>query len=272
MDNTPASFDGRMTPTHAAQPLRGVLPRWLLDVVLTLVIGFALMTLAGLMWGVLTGVRSALQGANADAVGAAIASPGALAQIGMVLLASATTALLIYVWRQPATSAERRYAYQQMRRPQTWALSIATAVALFAGTTLVTWLLHTWGMAPSPANLAVIRAALAQSPIFVVLFTVVAAPLYEELLFRRVLFGRLWKAGRPVLGMWLSGFAFALSHEVPGLGQGPLAATLCLVLVYAAMGASFAWLYKKTGSLWAAVLAHAVNNALALFVLLVSGP
>ena len=46
----------------------------------------------------------------------------------------------------------------------------------------------------------------------VVLFAVVLAPLYEELLFRRVLFGRLWHAGWPVLGIALSSVIFALVH------------------------------------------------------------
>jgi membrane protease YdiL (CAAX protease family) len=41
------------------------------------------------------------------------------------------------------------------------------------------------------------QSAIARFPLFLVLFAVVLAPAYEELLFRRVLFGRLWKAGRP---------------------------------------------------------------------------
>lgn len=267
MDSAPAEVAGRVPPPNAAQPLRGVLLGFVVDTALALVIGFALTTLASLLWGVLTGFRAALRGADADAVGAAISAPGALAQICMVLLASASTALLLYAWRRPASAAERGISRERIRRPRTWLLAIATAVLLFVGTSLISWLLQQAGIPPSPSNLAVIRAAMVQSPALVVFFTVVAAPLYEELLFRRVLFGRFWQARRPFLGMWLSGFVFALSHEVPGLGEGPLAATLCLFAVYAMMGVAFAWLYRRTGTLWAPIVAHALNNGLALLFL-----
>lgn len=244
---------------------------FVIDTALALAIGFALTTVASLLWGVVTGFRSALQGGDADSVAATIASPGALAQICMVLLASASTALLLYAWRRPATAHERAASREQIRRPRTWYLAVTTAVVLFAGTSLISWLLQRAGMPPSPSNLAVIRAAMVQAPALVVFFTVVAAPLYEELLFRRVLFGRFWQAGRPVLGMWLSGLVFALSHEIPGLGDGPIAATFCLLVVYALMGAAFAWLYRRTGTLWAPILAHSLNNGLALLFLFASG-
>ncbi|KAG1279996.1 hypothetical protein G6F64_014552 [Rhizopus arrhizus] len=73
--------------------------------------------------------------------------------------------------------------------------------------------------------------AIARFPLFLVLFAVVLAPAYEELLFRRVLFGRLWKAGRPWLGIILSSLAFALVHEVPGLSKNSLLGMLQLWLV-----------------------------------------
>jgi len=267
MDNAPASYAGRVPPPGAAQPLRGVLLGFVLDTALALAIGFALTTLASLLWGVVTGFRAALRGANPDAVGAAISAPGALAQICMVLLASASTALLLYAWRRPATAAERGISHQRIRQPRTWLLAITTAALLFVATTVISWLLQQAGMPPNPSNLAVIRAAMTQSPALVVFFTVVAAPLYEELLFRRVLFGRFWQAGRPLLGMWLSGLVFALSHEIPGLGDGPITATLCLFAVYTLMGVAFAWLYRRTGTLWAPIMAHALNNGLALLFL-----
>jgi uncharacterized protein len=96
---------------------------------------------------------------------------------------------------------------------------------------------------------------------------VVLAPAYEELLFRRVLFGRLLAAGRPVLGIVLSSLAFALLHEIPGLSGNGVLAICQLWLVYGTMGAAFAWLYWRTGSLWAAILAHGLNNAIAMAAL-----
>lgn len=119
-----------------------------------------------------------------------------------------------------------------------------------------------------PSNQALIEAVGVEFPVALLVFVVLLAPAYEELLFRRVLFGRLWAAGRPLLGLVLSSVLFACMHEMPGLGgSGPLAGAL-LWGCYAAMGALFAWVYWRTGTLWAAVGAHAVNNAIAGALLL----
>ena len=37
------------------------------------------------------------------------------------------------------------------------------------------------------------------------------------------------------------------------------------------MGAAFAWLYQRTGTLWAPIAAHALNNAIALAALVFLG-
>lgn len=82
-----------------------------------------------------------------------------------------------------------------------------------------------------------------------------------------MLFGRLLAAGRPWLGIALSSAIFALVHEVPGIsGNGP-AAIAQLWLIYGSMGAAFAWLYWRTGTLWAPIAAHGINNATALAAL-----
>ena len=116
-----------------------------------------------------------------------------------------------------------------------------------------------------PTNEAMVEEAAARWPVFLTLFVVILAPAYEELLFRRVLFGRFLRAGRPWLGLVLSSLAFALAHEVPFLSHGnTLPAMLLLWVVYGGLGAVFAWVYWRTGTLWAAVLAHALNNGIAL--------
>ena len=74
-----------------------------------------------------------------------------------------------------------------------------------------------------------------------------------------------------VLGMILSGCAFALAHEAPGLNGNGAAATTLLLVVYAGMGVAFAWLYRRTGTLWAPIAAHALNNALALGAMQLAG-
>lgn len=91
-----------------------------------------------------------------------------------------------------------------------------------------------------------------------VLVVVSVGPLVEELLFRGVLLSALlqrWHAGWAVA---ISSLAFALIH-LPGLQYQwyalPELALLALVL---------AWLRLRSGSIWPAVVAHSVNNLLAV--------
>ncbi|MBF0129280.1 MAG: CPBP family intramembrane metalloprotease [Alphaproteobacteria bacterium] len=77
-------------------------------------------------------------------------------------------------------------------------------------------------------------------------------PLFEEVLFRGVLFAWLRRRWGRVLAVAVSSLAFALAHGLSG--------TLVPLFV---LGAFIALLYDLSGSLWPAVLAHGTNNGLA---------
>ena len=160
---------------------------------------------------------------------------------------------------------------QAILKPVTWGWIAVAAVAAFLFSTAASTAAQYFGVTPEPSNVAVIEAVMAQHPLFLMVFAVLIAPAYEELLFRRVLFGRLWAAGRPWLGLILSSAAFALMHEFPGANGNSWQATLVLWLTYGFMGAVFAAVYWRTRTLWAAYAAHALNNALALAVMKLYG-
>ena len=84
------------------------------------------------------------------------------------------------------------------------------------------------------------------------------APIAEELFFRGMLFSGL----RNRLSAWpaalLAGLIFGSIHAPSGLTT---------VVPLAALGVMFCWLYERTGSLWPPVIAHAINNSLALALL-----
>ena len=84
-------------------------------------------------------------------------------------------------------------------------------------------------------------------------FILIEAPVLEELLFRGVLFGGLTK----IMPLWpaivLSGFIFAVIHVN--------AATLIPLWF---LGAAFAWLYVRTGTLLAPMAVHFTFNAVNL--------
>ena len=88
-----------------------------------------------------------------------------------------------------------------------------------------------------------------------VLMIVLLAPVAEELFFRGFLFAGL----RTRWSLWpaaiTSGLIFGLVHAPTGITT---------VVPLAALGFALCWLYDRTGSLWPCVIAHMINNALAL--------
>ena len=258
-------------PPLPALPLKPALRAFAIDAVLALLLVFGLSIAGVAAWAAWQGMKLGLEGnAGADPaqVAARIGEPQGLALVMISVLATASAALLLYVWRRRATPAERTASHAAARRPATWGWALLAGLAAFAFSAASTVLAGQAGVEPVPTNQALIEAVGTHHPVLLLVFVALLAPAYEELLFRRVLFGRLWAAGHPLPGLLLSSALFACMHEVPGLGANPLFASSLLWLCYAVMGALFAWVYRRTGTLWAAVGAHAVNNAIAGVLLL----
>lgn len=93
------------------------------------------------------------------------------------------------------------------------------------------------------------------------LLIVVAAPLSEELFFRGYMFAGL----RRSLPLWPAAAIQAAIWGSLHLSGGNIGVAVQLSV----FGLVLAWLYERTGTLWAPILAHGVNNSLA-FVLLVT--
>lgn len=261
------------TPAAGTAPLLPPLLGFGIDVLIATGLLLSLSVAGFALWGVFRGV-SAVQAAKAQGltlssseIMATIGQPGVLVQLLTALVSTASPALLLYYWRRRATADEHRASRAAARRVSTWGWTALIAVGVFLLSNLVSVAASALGIKPVPTNLPLMEEAIKQWPLALVVFAVAIAPAYEELLFRRVLFGRLLAAGRPWLGILLSSAIFALVHEVPGVsGNGP-AAIAQLWLVYGGMGAAFAWLYWRTGTLWAPIVAHGVNNATALAAL-----
>ncbi len=90
---------------------------------------------------------------------------------------------------------------------------------------------------------------------------VIAAPLSEEMFFRGFMFGGL----RRSMSIWPAALISAAVWGSLHLGAGNIGVAVQL----AVFGVILAWLYERSGTLWAPVLAHTINNTIA-FVLLVT--
>ncbi|HUG55489.1 MAG TPA: type II CAAX endopeptidase family protein [Candidatus Limnocylindrales bacterium] len=80
----------------------------------------------------------------------------------------------------------------------------------------------------------------------------VLAPFGEELLYRGVLFAGLLQRSPFVVAAALSAGAFTLVHE-----RG-------VALAIFALGFGLAWIYARSGTLWAPIIAHGVANTISL--------
>jgi CAAX protease family protein len=92
-----------------------------------------------------------------------------------------------------------------------------------------------------------------------VMTIVVLAPIAEETFFRGFFYAGL----RTKWSLWPSAL---LSGAVFGLVHAPTGPTAAIPL--AGLGVGLAWLYDKTGSIWPCMLAHFLNNALAISVVI----
>lgn len=90
------------------------------------------------------------------------------------------------------------------------------------------------------------------------LLVVVIGPLFEEIVFRGWLYGGLRKKWGDAWALVISSLLFALIH-----GDAPALPALFV------LGLIFAWVYRRSGSLWTSILVHAMWNA-TTFSLLIS--
>jgi membrane protease YdiL (CAAX protease family) len=85
------------------------------------------------------------------------------------------------------------------------------------------------------------------------LAVVIVAPIAEEIFFRGFVFAGLIRPLGAIPAMLVSGLIFGTFHITN-------VETIGLVLPIGAIGAMFAWLYYKTGSLWIAIATHMLFN------------
>ncbi|MDR1076331.1 MAG: CPBP family intramembrane metalloprotease [Xanthomonadaceae bacterium] len=264
----------------ALVPLPNVIGKFSLDLLIAAVMVSGISIAVGLIWGaarwiqVVPTLLAAGEGNDAlspEQITALIGQPGPLAMIMMTWLGMSAAAMVLYFWRRRADRSECATSMRAVYRPRTWFWGILTGIVLSVFGGAAGLVAGMFGIVPEPSNQKLIQQAMSQYPVFITVFAIALAPAYEELLFRRIFFGRFLKAGFPFPGMLLSSAAFAFVHEVPGLSANDWPAMLLLWFVYGTMGMVFALAYRKSGTLWTAIIAHAVNNAIALMILVRQG-
>ena len=91
---------------------------------------------------------------------------------------------------------------------------------------------------------------------YVVIVVSIVGPILEEIIFRKIIFGSIYKKTNFIIGAIVSSLLFALAHMDNH------------ILVYAFVGFTLAYLYKKTGRIWVSMFAHAGMNTVVVLLAL----
>ncbi|OQP03777.1 CPBP family intramembrane metalloprotease [Geobacillus sp. 46C-IIa] len=110
------------------------------------------------------------------------------------------------------------------------------------------------GIEPGSENTRQIINIIRLTPLLVIVTSVIG-PILEELIFRKIIFGSLYKKYNFWLAALVSSLLFAVVHM-----------ELEHLLLYTAMGLTFAFLYAKTGRIFVPIFAHVAMNTFVVAV------
>src|SRR5699024_1090959 len=90
------------------------------------------------------------------------------------------------------------------------------------------------------------------APIFIIVPALVG-PILEEIIFRKIIFGSLYKRTNFFIAAALSSLIFGIIHQEPEH-----------ILIYAAMGFVFAFIYVQTKRIMIPIIVHMSMNTIAV--------
>ena len=107
-----------LPPSSASAPpvrARSPLTEFGIDVLIAIVVIFAMSLIAGVLWGVVLGFELVAGGFDPADIAASIGEPGLLFQIGATLLSLGTAALVPLLWRRRPTVQDRARPHRAAR-------------------------------------------------------------------------------------------------------------------------------------------------------------
>lgn len=144
--------------------------------------------------------------------------------------------------------------------PDSWAWrAVAIALLAFPAVNIVSWLqMQVTGQPLDNPQMEVLapKGFSWSSYAGMLLVAGVLAPIVEEIAFRGLLYRWLRERLGVGVGMVGSALAFSVLHGIAGL-----------IPAIAVLGLILAWVYERTGSIWAPVIVHGVYNAIVTTIL-----
>ena len=133
-----------------------------------------------------------------------------------------------------------------------WAIC-GVFLALFAQSIAIT-IEQKIGIQTESANTQEILSVIDKIPLMIVVSSIIG-PILEEIIFRKIIFGSLYKRFNFFIAALISSFIFGLAHMEPEH-----------LLLYSAMGFTFAFLYIQTKRILVPIIAHVSMNTLVVIM------
>jgi len=169
-------------------------------------------------------------------------------------------ALCVVLWLLRTDIRESRFDTTRSSVPATigWVF-IGFFLAFFSQTIAGTIEMRLLGIKPGSENTARLMEIARTTPWFLIVISIMG-PILEEIVFRKILFGTLYKRFNFFIAAIISSLVFAAIHF-----------DFTHLLVYTAMGLVFAFLYVKTKRIIVPIMAHvAMNTMVALAQVMIS--
>ncbi|MCT2536701.1 CPBP family intramembrane metalloprotease [Aquibacillus koreensis] len=139
--------------------------------------------------------------------------------------------------------------------------SFAGVFMAFAGQ-MISSLIETFilGIEPGSENTQQIMEITRSFPLFILVVTIIA-PILEEIIFRKIIFGSIYKRTNFIIAALASAFVFAVVHT-----------DFTHLLTYTVMGLVFAFLYVQTKRIIVPIIAHMAMNTVVVLAQLSIDP
>ena len=177
------------------------------------------------------------------------------------LLNFACTAAIFYRFLWVSTKAAREKPLKTLRFTLT-GLGVHFVCALLVSVLITPWI-H-----PDFTNIndaAIIEMSKSHTAIFI-FCTVVLVPITEELLFRGLVFGTIYKKS-PRLALFVSVFIFASIHLLDYIGSADWRTLLVCFIQYVPAGLALAGSYAVSNNIVVPIFMHIATNAIAMATL-----
>ncbi|NNV07826.1 CPBP family intramembrane glutamic endopeptidase [Geobacillus sp. C56-T2] len=188
-------------------------------------------------------------------VGSSAETPIEAAKIasGYWAVISFLTAFIIILWLLRRARPERNMRQMPLASSWMWAF-LGVFLALVAQSIAVNIEWRLLGIEPGSENTRQIIEIIRLTPLLVIVASVIG-PILEELVFRKIIFGSLYEKYRFWPAALASSLLFAIAHM-----------ELEHLLLYTAIGLTFAFLYAKTGRIFVPMFAHVAMNTFVVVV------